>query len=61
MKNCKVIGDCIYGYEPYFEKLVQIARINHERKEIYYSHGYFPPHKHSKYSKKIAKKLEYSI
>ena len=61
MKNYKIEGDKIKGFEPYFEKMVRIATIDHEKKEIRPSHGYFAPHPHSKYSKKIAKKLGYTF
>ena len=61
MKHNKVIENGVYGFEPYFEKLVITAIIDHENKEVRPSHGYFAPHKHSGFSKKVAKELGYNF
>ena len=50
----------IYGLEPFFNKTVYIAVIDHKNKEVRPCHGYFPPHKHSNYSKRIAINLSYT-
>jgi hypothetical protein len=54
-----LIEDELYGYEPYFEKDVTVAYINHDRKEVSPCHGYFFPHPLGKASKKYAKSIGY--
>ena len=44
----------IMGFEPYFEKLVQVGTV-HEG-ELWFSHGYYPPHKYGKKMVKFARK-----
>lgn len=62
VKNHKVFNcDVLEGYEPYFEKNVVVAIIDHEAKTIRPTHGYFPPHKHGKYSQKYAKSIGYQF
>jgi len=48
-------GKTFYGYEPYFEKQVEIARIYGDG--IRPMHGYFYPHPLGKRVKAMAKKL----
>lgn len=51
----------IYGWEPYFEKLVWVATVDHENKEVRPTQGYFPPHQHGITSKRYAKKMGYNF
>lgn len=51
----------ILGFEPYFGKDVTIAFINHDQKTIRPAHGYFPPHRYGKESRKFAKDLGYKF
>ena len=53
--------DVIYSYEPYFDNYVIIAIIDHEKKEIRPTHGYFSPHPQSSCSKRTAKRLGYTF
>jgi hypothetical protein len=53
--------DVLMGFEPFFEKDVVVATINHEQKTIRPTHGYFYPHKHGKTSKAYAKKIGYEF
>lgn len=61
MKRSKVIGNDVYGFEPYFDKLVVIATIYHENKEVRPTHGYFAPHRLSRYTKSVSKRLGYNF
>jgi|GEM_PF-4289119 len=49
----------LMGYEPYFEKDVNIARIDDESKTVKPTHGYYPNHPLSKKAKAWAKKNGY--
>jgi hypothetical protein len=57
----EIKGDKIYGYEPYFEKKVLVANIDHNQKEVIPTHGYFLPHKIGVKSKKYAESIGYSF
>jgi hypothetical protein len=57
----EIKGDKIYGYEPYFDKNVWVASINHDREEVTPTHGYFYPHKIGKKTKKYAEKIGYTF
>jgi len=48
------------GYEPYFEKDVNIARIDDKSKTVKPTHGYYPNHPLSKKAKAWAKKNGYT-
>jgi hypothetical protein len=61
MKKFIVEQNEILGFEPYFNKLVLIAMINHERKEIRPTNGYFYPHKYGKKAKKYAESIGYTF
>lgn len=54
-------NDRIEGFEPYFNTFVWVGRINHAKKEISPSHGYFYPHNYGKRMKAKAKKLGYTF
>ena len=56
-----ICDNIIYGWEPYFEKMTQIARINHVDRGINFCHGYFPPHYHGLMVKKYAERIGYSF
>ena len=49
----------LVGYEPYFEKDVNIARIDDKSKTVKPTHGYFPKHPLSKKAMAWAKKNGY--
>jgi hypothetical protein len=49
----------LMGYEPYFEKDVNIASIDDESKTVKPTHGYYPNHPLSKKAKAWAKKNRY--
>ena len=63
MKNKAMIvqAQFILGWEPYFNKDVRIASIDHMSKEIRPCHGYFFPHPWGKKVKAYAKKLGYTF
>jgi hypothetical protein len=50
----------IMRLEPYFGKQVVTARIDHNTKIVYPTHGYYSKHKYAGYNKKIAIKLGYT-
>ena len=47
----------IYGYEPYFQRNVEVGFIMPDKKVIKPSHGYFFPHPYGKKMKAVAKKI----
>jgi len=49
----------IMDYEPYFDKNVNVATIDHVNKEVRPRHGYFKPHKYGKASEAYAKTIGY--
>ena len=51
----------ITRYEPYFDKDVNTAHIDHNNKTIRPCHGYFMPHKYGKLNKKYADKIGYTF
>jgi hypothetical protein len=51
----------VLGFEPYFNSFVKVGSINHEKKIIRPSFGYFAPHKYGKRLKAKAKKLNYTF
>ena len=61
MEKFIIQSDCIVGFEPYFNSLVKVAFIDHGKKEIRPSHGYFAPHKYGKKSKKYAESIGYTF
>jgi hypothetical protein len=66
MKNKNYRGlvinnDQIYGFEPYFDKNVIIASIDHEKKEIRPTHGYFIPNPFGIKAENYAKKIGYNF
>jgi hypothetical protein len=56
-----ILGEVIQAHEPYLEKKVAVAIINHEKKEIRPTHGYFNPHKYGKYISKYAESIGYKF
>ena len=60
-EDCHTKGIRILGYEPYFDKLVSVATIYADTKEIKPSHGYYAPHKYGKQMKKFAQSIGYNF
>ena len=53
LPNCYVV----YGYEPYFDAMVQVGIIDQEAKEMRPSHGYFLPHIYGQTMQSVCKKM----
>jgi len=53
--------DEIWAFEPYFNKLIQIAKVYHKSKIIYISHGYYPKHIYGLILRKYATFKNYKL
>ena len=61
-KTEKIHGlEFLLGYEKYFDKMVYVAAIRHNKKEVVPCHGYCAPHPLAKKSKAYAKKIGYKF
>lgn len=67
MKNLNYKGDFdthggytkIMGFEPYFNEMVWVGTIDHDKKEIKPTHGYFAPHLYGKRMRAKARSMGY--
>ena len=59
MRDSYIKDDYIFRYEPYFEKMVMTAKIDHVNKEVRPCHGYFIPNPYGKLNESLAKEIGY--
>ena len=60
-QGLEIKGDKIFGYDSHFSGWRWVAMIDHEKKIVKPTHGYYLPHAYGKKAQKYALKLGYEF